>query len=246
MNKTIKCIFALLLCIGMQSAAQEKNHSLTVNISIDENVQDSFQNKGRIFIFLTQDSIIEPRQQQWPNPYRKTHIFARNIENATKTGVISLNHLDSWTKTPAWELNSVPEGTYYIQVLWDQDTHESRVDAPGNLYALKKEVLLDADKNISFNLNQVNQPRSLKEHALSKQIDIKSDTLSSWWKKDIHLKASVLLPHNYDKNKDYPIRYNVAGYGGRYTRINRLISNDSFMKWWDSEEAPQIITVFLD
>ncbi|MBE0655286.1 MAG: hypothetical protein IH594_15910 [Bacteroidales bacterium] len=34
--------------------------------------------------------------------------------------------------------------------------------------------------------------------------------------------------------------------GGRYTRINNLINDENFMDWWVSEEAPQIIIVFLD
>ncbi len=62
----------------------------------------------------------------------------------------------------------------------------------------------------------------------------------------MHLKASVLLPHGYDNSKAYPIRYNVAGYGGRYTRINISLNSSDFMSWWGSKEAPQIITVFLD
>ncbi len=246
MNKTINLTLAFLFCFYAQIFAQEKNHKLSVYVSIDKTLEDSFEKEGRMFVFLTHDSIIEPKDQIWPNPYRKTHIFATNMTFSPNSESAELNAVTSWTKTPEWDLNSVPEGTYYIQVLWDQDTKESRTDAPGNLYAIKKKINLDTDKNISFTIDKAIQARSLKEHALSKLLEIKSDTLSAWWGKDMHLKASVLLPHNYDKNKDYPIRYNVAGYGGRYTRINRLISNDEFMTWWDAEEAPQIITVFLD
>ena len=75
---------------------------------------------------------------------------------------------------------------------------------------------------------------------------MQSDTLSKWWGKPVNLKASILLPHDYDSTKAYPIRYNVAGYGGRYTRINRITENENAMKWLDSKQAPQIITVFLD
>ena len=62
------------------------------------------------------------------------------------------------------------------------------------------------------------------------------------------LKAAVLLPGNYFENpgEKYPVRYNVAGYGGRYTRANSYAGNKSFMDWWTSKDAPQIITVFLD
>jgi len=60
------------------------------------------------------------------------------------------------------------------------------------------------------------------------------------------LKATILLPSNYKKDKNYAMRYNVSGFGGRYTRINRLTSNKEFMDWWNSDLGPQIITVFLD
>ncbi len=246
MNYKFTFIYVLFLCLGFQLFAQEKQYKLSIKVSIDESLYETFDSEGRVFIFLTQNSKLEPRNQIWPNPYRKTHVFARNIDNFSSKKTIELTGQDAWTKTPDWNLNSIPEGTYYVQVVWDQDTSESRINAPGNLYADKKEILIDSNKSISFNLDQKNEPRTFKKHDLAKLVNLKSDTLSAWWGKDVSLKASILLPHNYDKNKAYPIRYNVAGYGGRYTRIDRLISDDEFMKWWDSKEAPQIITVFLD
>jgi len=246
MYKKTAFIYTLLLCIGMQLVAQVKTHDLSIDVSIDASLHDTFENNGRIFVFLTQNSKLEPKEQIWPNPYSKTHIFARNIENVSSQKGIELKGQDTWTKTPDWELNSVPEGTYYVQIVWDQDTKESRIDAPGNFFTAKQEIVIDGDKKMVFNLDQVNQTRTIKEHPLSKLVDLKSDTLSAWWEKDVSLKASVLLPHDYDKNKAYPIRYNVAGYGGRYTRIDRLVTDSDFMKWWDSKESPQIITVFLD
>ena len=230
----------------MQLVAQVKTHDLSIDVSIDASLHETFENNGRVFVFLTQNSKLEPKEQIWPNPYSRTHIFARNIENFSSEKGIELKGQDTWTKTPDWELNSVPEGTYYVQIVWDQDTKESRIDAPGNFFTAKQEIVIDGDKKMAFNLDQVNQTRTIKEHHLSKLVDLKSDTLSAWWGKNVSIKASVLLPHNYDKDKAYPIRYNVAGYGGRYTRIDRLVSDDDFMKWWDSKESPQIITVFLD
>jgi S-formylglutathione hydrolase FrmB len=246
MYKKTVFIYTLLLCIGMQLIAQVKTHNLSIDVSIDASLQESFENNGRIFVFLTQNSKLEPKEQIWPNPYSKTHIFARNIENLSPDKDLELKGQDTWTKTPDWELNSIPEGTYYVQIVWDQDTKESRIDAPGNFFTAKQEIVIDGDKKMEFNLDQVNPVRTIKDHHLSKLVDLKSDTLSAWWGKNVSLKASVLLPHNYDKDKAYPIRYNVAGYGGRYTRIDRLVSDDDFMKWWDSKESPQIITVFLD
>lgn len=246
MNIKNTCIYALFLCLGLQVFAQEKQHELSIQVSIDNALHDSFKSKGRLFVFLTQNEKLEPRKQIWPNPYNRTHVFAQNIDDFSSSKTIELSGKDDWTKTPDWNLHEIPEGTYYVQVVWDQDTQESRIDAPGNIFSNKQEILIDGKKTLQFNLDQKNEEREIKTHHLSRLINLKSDTLSSWWAKEMTLKATVLLPHNYDNTKAYPIRYNVAGYGGRYTRINRLISDDTFMSWWDSEASPQIITVFLD
>ncbi|MBK9550970.1 MAG: hypothetical protein IPO45_02045 [Saprospiraceae bacterium] len=57
--------------------------------------------------------------------------------------------------------------------------------------------------------------------------------------KDVYVKASILLPSKYNENKTlaYPIDYNVAGYGGRYDRINRLTKSKRSMYWWTSADA---------
>ncbi len=248
MFMTTRILILLLLIINTsnQLIAQQKQHDLSIELTVDSSLNESFQTEGRIFVFLSQNPDLEPRNQIWPNPYSRTHIFAKNIDQFKPGNSLKLNKVDTWVKTSDWSLNEIPEGTYYVQLLWDQDKNESRTNAPGNLYTKKEKVVLDKAKNIKFILDQKIAPRSLKNHELSKLIDLKSDTLSKWWNKPMHVKASVLLPHNYDKNKTYPIRYNVAGYGGRYTRINRLISNKTFMDWWDSDESPQIISVFLD
>ncbi len=131
-------------------------------------------------------------------------------------------------------------------MLWDQDTYESRIDAPGNVYSKKQKLHLTQSTELKFLLDQQIPIRKVDEHSLARVVDFKSDTLSNWWKKGMRLKASILLPRNYDKNKQYPIRYNVAGYGGRYTRINNILRNVKFMNWWTTAEAPEIINVFLD
>jgi len=238
-----------LLAIGLSfSTYAQKNTSLSITVSVDEALKTSFKPEGRLFIFLSLDSMREPRTQTWPNPSpgHKTFIFAKNFTSFSTKGT-SLTLDDSWQGTPNWSLKEVPKGTtYYVQLLWDQDTEESRVTAPGNLYTEKQKVVLNEPVKLTLTLDQKIAERQLVDHPLLKEVTFKSDTLSSWWDKKMTLKAAVLLPHNYDENKVYPIRYNVAGYGGRYNRVNWLVNNKEFMNWWDSEEAPQVINVFLD
>lgn len=234
---------SLLMLLALNVFSQQKEFPVSLNFSIDEKMQPLLKNGGRLYLFLSLNGLSEPRTQIWPNPKSKTYIFGKNIN--LKNGLI-IKGDSSWIGSPKWSLDKVPAGEYYAQILWDQDTDESTIDAPGNIYSKKQKVILNQSITLNFSLDQEIPVMKVDEHPLVRVIDFKSDSLSKWWHKDVKLKASVLLPHNYNKNKQYAIRYNVAGYGGRYTRINYIIRNKAFMKWWNSPEAPEIINVFLD
>lgn len=226
--------------------AQQSKYAVSIDISVEKELMATFNEKGRLFIFMSLDSINEPRTQIWPNPRAKTEIFAKNIDDFDPKKPFKLTGETDWMGTPEWSLKNVPAGKYYIQIVWDQKTDESRIDEPGNLYSEKKRIIVNQNLNLSFVINQTIESRKIDEHPLVRAVELRSDTLSNWWGKNMVLKASVLLPHNYDGTKEYPIRYNVAGYGGRYDRINRILSNIDFMNWWTSGDAPEIINVFLD
>jgi len=244
----LKIALAGLLIFFLQSTshAQSESFGFSATLTFSEEVQKDFKSDGRLFLFLCEHPRAEPRNLTWPTPWVKNHIFAINMTDISADRTIHLDHSMAWAKTPEWELDEIPQGEYYVQVLWDQDREESRINAPGNLYCVKQKVVLDKTLEVEITLDQQIGPRSLDEHPQVKLVDLKSELLSVWWDRPMYLKASVLLPADYDKNLSYPIRYNVAGYGGRYTRVNRLAGNEEFMNWWNSEEAPRVINVFLD
>ena len=245
----MKKYFRLLLFVlpvFMAGSVYSQTSDLTVEISIAENAREQFLKDGRMYIFLSQNPEVEPYTQIWPNPYSRTTILARNMAGISLSETHSITDMSGWVSTADWNLDAVPNGTYYVQVLWDQDEAESRISAPGNLYSEKQEVNLNGDRAIQLELSEVIGPRRITDHELARYEEFRSQSLSDWWKKDVYLKVSILLPHDYQEGKAYPIRYNVAGYGGRYTRINYLLNDEDFMKWWQSEEAPPVINVFLD
>ena len=239
-------LFLFTTCSQTDKNVETSGNSLTLDVSISGEAQKSFKSSGRLFFFLNQNPDTEPRQHIWPSA--GNYIFATNIDDWNGKDPLQLTAEDSWRKTPEWTLGNIPAGTYYAQILWDHDTEESRINAPGNIHSEKQEIVVDGDQSVSVSLNMVIPKRKLEENEFVKLVDIESEVLSAFWKKPMHVKASVLLPGKYFENPDaeYPIRYNVAGYGGRYTRVNNLVKNDNFMSWWKSDEAPQIINVFLD
>ncbi|MFK7924143.1 MAG: alpha/beta hydrolase-fold protein [Bacteroidia bacterium] len=240
-RSNVLLLFLVALSVGLTA---QNTHSLKIELSVDKDVQDNFQKDGRLFVFITTSSRGEPRFNTWPSP--SNIIFAKNISDFNVRQGLTIEASETWQKLNDWGLEAIPANEYYVQVLWDQDQTESRTDAPGNIYSEKRKIDLNQDQAIKLSLKNIVAPRKLADHELVKLVDFKSDALSNWWGKEMRLKASVLLPSDYDASKSYPIRYNVAGYGGRYTRINRLVGYKSFISWWESDESPQIINVFLD
>lgn len=248
--KTKKMKFNVILLAMLMSLnivfSQDKQIQFKAVVKVSDQVKASFLENGRFYLFLSKNMKAEPRTQVWPSPTNKTYIFAKNIEGFDEGEPLILENDGSWLGTSDWSMDAVPEGEYNVQILWDQDKSESRIDAPGNLYSLNQKIKIDESTDLELELSEVIGPRKVESHELARVVEMNSKVLSSWWKKPVSLKATVLLPSGYKSGKPYPIRYNVAGYGGRYTRINYLLKSEKFMEWWKSDEAPQIITVFLD
>ena len=244
--KTKFSIIGLVLFIILSSCNSSENNNFEITITTAKEIAQEVNNQGRLFLFFTQNEVAEPRFQLFPNPMNAPLIYATNLSDFNATSDLILNQDESWTSTVDYSFKDIPEGEYFVQALWDQDTLESGINAPGNIYSEKQKINIKDGTSIDFQLENIIPEQKLIEHELVKEINFQSDTLSTWWEKSMTLKASILLPSQYDKSKTYPIRYNVAGYGGRYTRVENLIKDKDFMTWWNSDASPQVINVFLD
>jgi hypothetical protein len=232
-------IFSLLYICELTA----QTSSLQISTTVSKEALKDFQSKGRIFLFIADENNREPRLNTWPN--KSNRIFATNPENWDGVEPFIFDGTAKLNKSVDLSLDNLPNGIYSIQVLWDQDFNESRINAPGNLYSEAITVDLTENKVIKLPLIKIIQPVKLAEHKLLKEINIKSEVLSAGWGKEMRLKAAVILPRNFfeQPNQKYAIRYNIAGYGGRYTRASRFLRN---MDWWTSDEAPEILNVYLD
>ena len=240
-------ILALLVLTANSVIGQQDPAKLTFNISVTEELKTSFKSNGRLLIYMTTLEGVEPRTSSAFNG--NGFVFGKNIQNWNKDEIQNLNGAEDWTTSGDWNFNAIPPGAYYMQMVWSQNGNsESQINSPGNLYSESVKVNPKLNQELTVSLSKIIPERKLVEHELVKSFSLKSDVLSKWWNQPMQVKASVLLPSGYSKNPDkkYPVRYNVAGYGGRYTRVNSLVGNQEFMSWWTSKEAPQIITVFLD
>ncbi len=235
------CLF-LLFIIFLSTENSAQTASLTVTTSVSQKVKDDFKNNGRIFLFVNKSNR-EPRLNTWPSATNM--IFATNIGNWNPNKTFVFDGSAKTIKSIDISLDNLPEGKYNIQVLWDQDEWDSGINVPGNLYSESFSIDLKESKTVELPLSKIIEPEKLAQNKYLKEVDIASAVLTAWWGKEVRLKAAVFLPKSFfdEPGKRYPVRYNVAGYGGRYTRASRMLRN---IDWLHSEEAPEIIHVFLD
>lgn len=232
------CIF-FILAISFTTYAQKS--SITVTTSVTDELKPAFKKSGRIFLFVSQ-SRREPRRNTWPG--RSNMIFATNLKNWEGKKFV-FDGSTKAVKTVDISLDSIPAGKYSIQVLWDQERMKSGINDPGNLFSEVKTIELSGNEKLNLPLSNKVEETNLPEHKFLKEVEIKSTVLSEWWGKEMKLKAAVFLPRSFfdEPRKKYPVRYNIAGYGGRYTRASRMLRH---MNWWLSDDAPEIVNVFLD
>lgn len=98
----------ILLLFSQISFGQKSNHALSIGITVDKKLLGSFSEKGRLFIFMSADSIKEPRTLTWPSPNTITEIFAKNIDNFDSGKNVNVSGDTGWISTADWTLENVP------------------------------------------------------------------------------------------------------------------------------------------
>ena len=138
-----------------RSYGQGDTHSFSIDISVSEDLKEDFKSEGRLFLFLKE----YPGIPRFSLPAGSVFcLFARNITGWDKSDILSISSTNSWdsfqpksfllkedpntgfTYREPWDIEKIPEGTYYLQVFWDQNTTESKLKASSNLYSEVIEV----------------------------------------------------------------------------------------------------------
>ena len=148
---SLKKIFISLLVVLFTcnaAIAESSAHSISINAKFDDNLKATVKPKGRFFLFLSTSPDQEPRSDIFMA--LKNSIFAINIENLDASKDLEITSSTGLQRTVSWSLDEVPEGTYYIQIVWDHDTDESRIDAPGNIYSKVQKVVITKSQEISL------------------------------------------------------------------------------------------------
>jgi hypothetical protein len=153
---------------------------------------------------------------------------------------------------PIAHLSLLPRGEYRVQAVLDISQDLKLVDAPGNLYSEPVNVRLDpaAGGTVHLTLCRVFPDEELPSQTeFVRFIKLRSEKLSRFHGRPMYLRAGILLPPGYqhDRERRYPLRVHIGGYGTRYTEVADWMREGSdFRKIWLEESTPRMIVLHLD
>lgn len=238
-------IFILLLFLCITGAAQQK-FPVQISVDVSKELAAVFKPNGRALIFFSKDASVDPVLNTWP--MNGNFVFGKNLAGWLPSQKQMMKNDGKWTGSTDWNMDEIPAGEYFVQFLWDQQGNESRITEPGNLYSEKKKILVNGPQSLSLTVSKITTEPKIEPNKYIEFIDFTSKSLSAFWKKEMHVKAAVLLPSGYfdHPGKAYPICYNIAGFGGRYYSVGYWHKRKDRWEAWMSKDAPQVINVFLD
>lgn len=180
---------------------------------------------GRLLLLLSTDPGREPRFQITDSLSTQL-VFGADVEDwqPAKPAVVD----GRATGYPLRSLDELKPGDYFVQALLHKYETFRRADghvvklpmdrgegqqwnrAPGNLYSTPRKITIGLRKAGRFDivLDQtipaIEEPKDTK---YVRHIKIRSELLSKFWGRDMHLGAHVLLPEGFDNNPDarYPL-----------------------------------------
>ncbi len=153
---------------------------------------------------------------------------------------------------PLETLRDLPAGEYRVQAVLATNRDIRRVEAAGNLYSDVRRVDLDPERPTAVDLRltrRIPDERLPEETELLRFVRIRSERLSAFHGRPIHLRAGVILPpgHDEDAARRYPLRVRIGGYGARYTGVQRMMRPGSpFRAAWLDPDAPRFVLLHLD
>jgi hypothetical protein len=201
---------------------------LRIAVSFPESLEKAAQD-GRMLLLFSSDDAAEPRFQISETSLKTQQVFGVDVlglkpgQEATFDATVLGYPIES--------LAEVPAGNYWVQALlhkyetfrmgdgrvlklpMDRGEGQQWNRAPGNLYSTPRKLAIDPRRSdtLRIALDKVIPP--IPDPPTTKYIRherIKSERLSKFWGRDMHLGAHVLVPFGFDEHKEarYPLVIN--------------------------------------
>ena len=206
--------------------------------------------EGRLLILIGHKKDPEPRFAIDAEDVKSSAVLGRDVKKWLAGAVIVV---DASADTFPFERQSqLPKGDYVVQAVLQVNRDFSGIDAPGNLNSDPKEAALDPAQGgvIPIELTHESAPEEAPDETeYVKYVRVHSKLLSEFRGRPVDLRAGVILPRGFDHDKDrrYPLRVHIGGYGTRYSEVrDEMEESSKFRKAWLAEDAPRMVMLQLD
>ena len=232
-SRRFVCAVLCLLASATPRAAAGDMARLRFSVRFPESLSQEPLD-GRLLLLLAADPAVEPRfQVRDTDATRSGQVFGLDVEGwkPGQEAVIDGSVLGY----PAEALGDVRPGTYHVQALLHRYETFHRADghvvklpmdrgegqqwsrAPGNLLSTPRVVTIDPSKDelVRIELEKaIPEVPPPKDTRYVRHVRIRSERLSRFWGRPMHLGAVVLLPHGFDEHPE--ARYPLVVFHGHF------------------------------
>jgi Putative esterase len=205
---------------------------------------------GRLLVVLGRPGTREPRLAVVQTGKNASPLLGRDVVNLAPDAPAVLDAHSAIF--PLESLNQLKPGTYAVQALLHTNPDLNFPNAPGDLYSPVTMVRIDPAQagTVRLELSQAVPQETLPvDSELIKYLKIHSKRLSDFHGRPIHLRAGVILPRDFARQRDrrYPVRVHIGGYGTRFTNVGPMMTPGSgFERTWMADDTPRMILIHLD
>ncbi len=240
------CVLTIaVLCSAADPAAPPLKFEVRVAKGLEIGPRD-----GRLLLVLGKDKDHAPRWSIGDTGKDVPPLLGTDVKGLSPDSVITID--GRALAYPLDNLAQLPRGDYYAQVVFESNRDLQLTDAPGNLFSEPVKVSLDPAKGgtVRLELTRKVPPEELPEETeFVKYVKIRSELLSKFHSRPIYLRAGVILPRDFDKDKEqrYPLRVHIGGFGTRFTEVGEMMGEMSgFRKTWLDDDMPPMLLLHLD
>jgi S-formylglutathione hydrolase FrmB len=209
------CLGLLALgCLPLTARAGEPR-PLEFQLTFDKTVSaEPFS--GRVYVMLSRSAL--KQLPAGPNWFKPEPFFAVDVK-AWKPGETRV--LGAGAVAYPEPLARLPKGDWWVVAIMDLDRGaRSFTQGDGNGHSKPVRLTLDptASGPVKLVLDQVYRKPAFKETERVKLVDIESRLLSAFHGRPVRLRAGVVLPKSFAREKDrrYPVVYEIPGFTGTH------------------------------
>jgi Putative esterase len=249
-----RTVFALAVLLAgwvtvLSIAADPPKTALKFEVRLAKDVVPAARD-GRLLIVLSKDKDSEPRHAVGDTGVNVAPVLGKDVKGLSADTVVVIDQ--STIVYPLEHLAKLPVGDYYVQAVFECNRDLQLVDAPGNLFSQPLKVSLDpaASATVKLELSQKEPAEKLPDDSeYVKYVKLRSELLTKFHGRPMFLRAAVILPRDFakDKDKKYPLRVHTGGFGTRFTEAGDMMAEESrFRKTWLDDDTPRVLLLHLD